>query len=78
MNPKQIHRWRASTSLSSDFGTIAFEFNDGSTTPESGPIPSARLTAIIAVLESSPTSFVTQSRDGTLHVSNSPNTPGLG
>ena len=78
MNPKRISRWQASASLSSDFGAITFEFDDGSHTPISNPIPAARLAAVIAVLESSQAAYFSTNPKGEVYVSNTPNAPGPG
>lgn len=78
MNPKRITRWAASASLTADLCTITFEFEGGSHTNESLPIPSARLAAVIAVLESSQGAYLTQKPDGFWYVSNMANSPGIG
>lgn len=78
MTTKRILNWRASASLTSDTGIIAFQFEDGTSSPPSEPIPSTRLSAIIAVLESARGATLTNAGNGQWYVSNSPNAPGLG
>ena len=77
MNPKRISRWQASASLSSDLGVIHFEFDDGSRSENPPAIPSIRLAAVIAVLESSQAAWLATNAQGLSYVSNSPNAPGI-
>ena len=78
MKTARIIRWRASASLTEDTGIIAFELEGGVTSPASQPLPSARLAAAIAVLESSPGATLTDAGNGNWYVSNDPNAPGVG
>ncbi|MBL9146724.1 MAG: hypothetical protein JNM99_23785 [Verrucomicrobiaceae bacterium] len=78
MTTKRIINWRASASLTQDTGIIAFQFEDGTFSPPSEPIPSTRLSAIIAVLESARRATLTDAGNSQWYVSNSPNAPGLG
>ena len=74
-----ITGWQASASLTEDSGIIAFQTHPGGPfSPPSKPIPSARLAAVIAVLESSQQATLTDAGNGNWYVSNSPNAPGLG
>ncbi len=77
MTTKRIINWRASASLTADTGVIAFELEGGATTPATQPIPSARLAAVIAVLESARGATLTDPGNGQWYVSNSPNSPGV-
>ncbi|MBE2285678.1 MAG: hypothetical protein IAE77_19605 [Prosthecobacter sp.] len=78
MTTRPITGWQASASLTDDTGIIAFQFQPGGPfSPPSKPIPSPRLAAVIAVLESSQQATLTDAGDGHWFVSNSPNAPGL-
>lgn len=78
MTTQRIINWRASASLTNDTAIIAFQFEDGTSSPPSEPIPSTRLSAIIAVLESAHGATLNDAGNGQWYVSNSPNAPGLG
>lgn len=79
MNTRPITGWQASASLTDDTGIIAFQFQPGGAfTPPTKPIPSARLAAIVSLLESSQQATLTQVDANNWYVSNSPNAPGLG